>query len=135
VLCEIASRVGGAGIRHVVNQLFDISLDRVWAQAQCEDFVDEEANELLENRKPKHNSCGWTIMYPIKGKLTSMPLDCPLDFVVKYFPIGTIGRTYENATHSADAVAQFIVIGTTEEECEKNIFKSMDWFNNNTKWE
>jgi len=78
---------------------------------------------------------GWTIMYPNKGKLVSLPKECPLDYVVKYFPIGNIGQTYEKATHSADAISQFVVKGNTENECQENIFNSMNWFNQNSVWE
>jgi len=120
VLCEIASRVGGAGIRHVMEAQFGVLLDKVWVQSQCHDPMSySELDQPYTSKIPKHKSSGWIIIFPENGKLLERPEKEEgeaLDYVIKYFPISSPGSVHKEATHSADAIAQFIVKGSSEEE-------------------
>jgi len=139
VLCEIASRVGGAGIRYAIEAQFEMLLDEIWVQAQCNDPIKCSTLDVnWENRNPRHPSVGWIIIYPQCGKLVKRPGKdeaATLDYVLQYFPIASLGSVYDSATHSADAVAQFIVKGNSEEETQENLIKAFEWFNNASKWD
>jgi len=139
VLCEIASRVGGAGIRHVIEAQFGILLDKVWVQYQSQDRIAyPELEQTYDTKKPKYPSTGWIILFPENGKLVQRPEKeeaDSLDYILKYFPISPTGTIHKEATHSADAIAQFIVKGSSEEDVKKNLLEAFNWYKNNSKWE
>lgn len=113
-------------------------LDELWVQAQCSDPIKcPTLSTTYDARVPKYPSAGWIIVYPQEGKLESRPNKeeaLALDYVVEYFPIASPGNVYHKATHSADAIAQFVVKGDTEEEASKNLIKAMDWFHGKCTW-
>jgi len=139
VLCEIASRVGGAGIRHVMEAQFGILLDRIWVQAQCNDPIDyKDLNQSWESKLPQYPCSGWIIIFPEQGRLLARPEreeGEKLENVLKYFPIAEPGEVFKVASHSADAVAQFVVKGESEEEVKKSLVMVYEWYKENCKWE
>jgi len=139
VLCEIASRVGGASIRHVLEAQFGVLFDRLWVQAQVHDPIAyEHLQQPAESKTPQHPSAGWIIIFPENGKLLARPEKTEaekFDYVLKYFPIASPGVEYKTAKHSADAVAHFVVKGESEEEVKTNMVNVYKWYTENSKWE
>jgi len=80
-------------------------------------------------------SVGWIFVYPQQGTITHVPSLCDLDYVMAYEAFVESGTRFETRGHCADAVASFLVKGTTEEEAKQNIYKAYNWFDNTAKWQ
>jgi len=137
VLCEIASRTGGGGIRWEILELFGIMLDKTNAQWQCSDFVTNENLSLsYKERVPVVPFLvGWIFVYPQVGKLVSTPSTCELDYCIGFYPFGQNGDIYKDRSSCADAVVSILVKGDTEEQVEKNIHEICKWYDETSKWE
>lgn len=92
-----------------------------------------------QERRPPY-SVGWIYIYPKVGKLVSIPVSCPLDYVIFYDAyaakgnngtcllmtidlIQCIGTVYEHIESCGDAVASMLVKGDTEEQMKDRIEK------------
>jgi len=137
VLCEIASRGGGGGIKLEIKEAFGLDMDRTWSQFQCEDYItnrDLLNEDTWETIKPEQLT-GWIYIYPHKGKLLQIPDDCKEDYCLGFIPYATNDTEFKDRTSCFDAVASILVKGDTEEEVEKNINRVYSWWEQNTKWE
>eukprot|EP01125_Pyxidicula_operculata_P004182 TRINITY_DN1613_c0_g1_i1.p1 TRINITY_DN1613_c0_g1~~TRINITY_DN1613_c0_g1_i1.p1 ORF type:complete len:459 (-),score=77.92 TRINITY_DN1613_c0_g1_i1:696-2036(-) len=136
VFCEVASRTGGGGIPTQILSLFGVILSKLHDQYQSGEPVTLETKHVgYEERQPIiPNSVGWIFIYPKIGKVT-MPKNCSEPYVLSYEPYAQTGQVYKNRKSCADAVCNFLVEGSTEEETEANIHKIYNWFAKNTTWE
>eukprot|EP01129_Flabellula_baltica_P014909 TRINITY_DN7299_c0_g1_i1.p1 TRINITY_DN7299_c0_g1~~TRINITY_DN7299_c0_g1_i1.p1 ORF type:complete len:491 (+),score=90.97 TRINITY_DN7299_c0_g1_i1:93-1475(+) len=138
VLCEIASRGGGGGIKLQMLESSGISMDKLWMQYQCDDYIldrniiDPSVN--WENRFP-HTLVGWVYMYPSIGLLVRIPDDCDLDFCLGYIPYATDDTYFDDRDSCFDAVAQILVKGETEEELKDRIEQVNEWWKRETIWQ
>jgi len=137
VLCEIASRGGGGGIKLQIKEAFGLDMDRTWSQFQCEDFItnkDLSNDDTWDIIKPQQ-LVGWIYIYPRKGRLLVIPDDCDEDYCIGFIPYATNNTEFKDRSSCFDAVASILVKGENEEEVEKNIHRMYSWWEQNTKWE
>ncbi|MFF9347272.1 acetyl-CoA carboxylase biotin carboxylase subunit family protein [Streptomyces sp. NPDC014734] len=98
VLCEIASRAGGALIAEAYERAFGVHLAREGLRAQCGSPL-----ALTEQPPPPEGVCGWIILPPGRGVFVPPTKPCPVtvaDFTVRLAP-GAVGRGVEHLTQSA----------------------------------
>ncbi|WP_242218895.1 acetyl-CoA carboxylase biotin carboxylase subunit family protein [Bacillus cereus group sp. BfR-BA-01380] len=131
ILCEIASRVGGARVNDVIEYAFDVNLLKVWVQSQCNvENIDKYYNkEVLPNKL-----YGWIIIPPKNGTFISPPDGDPPIQVVDYQVTAAKGQKFNGATMSVDKVASFIVSDTNEDLLKSKIIKLAEWFEKNSIW-
>ncbi|HDX9692276.1 ATP-grasp domain-containing protein [Bacillus thuringiensis] len=131
VLCEIASRVGGARVNDVIEYAFDVNLLKVWVQAQC----DVENIEKYYNKEFSPNKLyGWIIIPPKNGTFISPPDGEPPIPVVEYQVNAIKDQQFSGATMSVDKVASFIVSDSDEGALKAKITKLSDWFERGSVW-
>jgi len=137
VFCEIASRTGGAGVRHQVRQLYSFIQDKTWTQWQTEDTVtNPDVHIPWDERSLDFPDCvAWLFIYPQVGKLGQIPSNCDLKSVLYYsafLDVGTVIKTRENCV---DAACSIVVTGANEEFTVKNIHEVYAWFEKNTHYD
>lgn len=133
VLCEIASRVGGAKIPEVINHAFDINLREIMVKSQCGLINSKQLLSLQQ--KEYNNILGWVFFPPKKGKLINMETDIFPDWVIEKNIKAEIGKLYDNPSSNIDHIASFIVDGTKEEIVAQRIIELSELFYNKMKWE
>ncbi|MFB7913285.1 acetyl-CoA carboxylase biotin carboxylase subunit family protein [Streptomyces sp. NPDC056061] len=98
VLCEIASRAGGALIAEAYERVFGVHLAKEGLRAQC-----GSAMALTEQPPPPASVSGWILLPPGRGAFVPPTQPCPVaaaDLTVRLAP-GTVGRGVEHLTQSA----------------------------------
>jgi ATP-grasp domain len=128
ILCEIASRIGGAKVNEVICQSFGIDLRKTMVQAQCDFYQDIH---ILE--KPRLYS-GWLLIPPKVGTFISGPTKPSYDWITEYRLRAKAGSVYGGAKRSIDNVASFVIAGNSDTEVEKRIDLAACWFENNSNW-
>ncbi|WP_454844787.1 ATP-grasp domain-containing protein [Priestia megaterium] len=131
VLCEIASRAGGAKIDQQINQAFDINIIESWIKAQCSVTSIIPKNKMDTPKK----LIGTLLFPPRRGVIKSLPKEKPPVEVLDYKITVKPGQRFLQAKNSADNIAFFILKGETEENLLANIEKIGIWFEENTVWE
>jgi len=136
VFCEIASRTGGAGVRHQMFNLFNIIPDKTFAQWQAQDVITNEELGSAWSERPtmKKESIGWLFIYPSVGVVNKFPMECELDCCVMYKPFASVGDRFLDRSNCVDAVASIVYSGDTEEEMLKNVKALYDWFTSNIEY-
>ncbi|EFE72437.1 NikS protein [Streptomyces viridosporus ATCC 14672] len=123
VLCEAASRAGGAGVRDVQRVLFGFDpmeypvRRQLGLPAGTGERRDPErlAGQLLFTKRP--------------GVLRSLPDPATLpEGVVKYTTYAEVGETVPDASHSGDFLAAFVIAGADRAETEAWIRATESWF-------
>ncbi|MEV4943453.1 NikS protein [Streptomyces zaomyceticus] len=123
VLCEAASRAGGAGVRDVQRVLFGFDpmeypvRRQLGLPADAGDRRDPDrlAGQLLFTKRP--------------GVLRSLPDPAKLPAgVVKYTTYAEVGQTVQDASHSGDFLAAFVIEGADRAATEERIRVAEAWF-------
>ncbi|MET9153839.1 NikS protein [Streptomyces griseoflavus] len=123
VLCEAASRAGGAGVRDVQRALFGFDPMEYPVRRQLGLPVDHEgradpgriAGQLLFTKRP--------------GVLRALPDPATLPpGVLKYTTYARPGEEVAEASHSGDFLAAFVIAGRDRAECEARIRAAEAWF-------
>jgi len=137
VFCEIASRTGGAGVRHQLRELFGLRTDKTWTQHQCQDTItNPELGSPWNERLPQvPYSVSWLVIYPQLGKLSKIPLECPLPYVIGWNVYGSVGEIFHSRENCVDAVVSAVITGTKEDEVQTNVLNVFEWFTQNTVYE
>lgn len=128
ILCEIASRVGGAKINDVIEKAFNINLlkNSVQGQAGIQNKI-----EIMDTPNLLY---GWALIPPQEGILEEWPSEeLPID-VVEYEFHGNVGQKFTGANLSIDKIATFIVSGKDEVAIKNKIDTLTTWFSKNVKW-
>ncbi|MFD3257785.1 acetyl-CoA carboxylase biotin carboxylase subunit family protein [Paenibacillus lentus] len=123
LLCEIASRTGGARVVDANEAAFGFHLNREWIRLQC--GLDAESENVRENAG---RTAGWLIVPPGQGILRSIPANTPFEWVVSYVPALREGEQMTGAASSVDHMASFVVEGADEREVEARIMELDRWF-------
>ncbi|MFD7685636.1 NikS protein [Streptomyces sp. NPDC059781] len=123
VLCEAASRAGGAGVRDVQRALFGFDPMEYPVRRQLGLPVDHEgradpgqiAGQLLFTKRP--------------GVLRALPDPATLPpGVLKYTTYAQVGERVPEASHSGDFLVAFVIAGADRAECEARIRAAEAWF-------
>eukprot|EP01129_Flabellula_baltica_P008025 TRINITY_DN3159_c0_g1_i1.p1 TRINITY_DN3159_c0_g1~~TRINITY_DN3159_c0_g1_i1.p1 ORF type:complete len:470 (-),score=98.82 TRINITY_DN3159_c0_g1_i1:45-1454(-) len=139
VFCEIASRTGGAGVRHQIRELFNIVTDKTWVQWQCEDTITNETlgNTWTERLPTFTYQVAWLFIYPEVGILVDVPTECPNDNIIEgsWRNFYDKGHNFKSRANCVDAVVSCMITGNSDEEMQKNITDVYEWFLSEVKYE
>ena len=128
MLCEIASRTGGAKIVETLHHALGVQLNRAWVRAAV--GLDPE----LAPRPAPGPYAGWLVIPPRRGVLTAVPPAPPaawcVDFDVPHAP----GAALSTAVASVDHVAMMVVEGRSPDEVERRLHELDAWFASETRW-
>jgi hypothetical protein len=128
VLCEIASRAGGALIAQAYEKAFGVQLAMEGLRAQC-----GSALELTGQPPSPAQLAGWTLFPPGYGAFVPPAGPCPVptaDLTLQMAP-GAVGRGVEHLTHSA---ATALVTAASAEEVRKDQEELARWWYAATDW-
>lgn len=123
VLCEAASRASGAGVRDVQRAMFGFDpmeypvRRQLGLPARVAERADPPliAGQLLFTKRP--------------GVLRALPDPATLPAgVVQYTTYAEVGQTVQDASHSGDFLAAFVVTGTDRAQTESRIRAAESWF-------
>ncbi|MFF7816231.1 acetyl-CoA carboxylase biotin carboxylase subunit family protein [Streptomyces sp. NPDC007945] len=129
VLCEIASRAGGALIAEQYGRAFGVHLAREGLRAQCGLPLTLTAQPAVPARATGH-----VLLPPGHGVFVPPAEPCPVSGVeLKLLrEAGTVGRGVESVT---DAVASVFAEADTMEEVESRLAEAREWWHHHTRWE
>ncbi|MGI5259354.1 ATP-grasp domain-containing protein [Streptomyces angustmyceticus] len=129
VLCEIASRSGGALVAEAYERIFGVHLAKEGARAQC-----GSALTLHTQPAPPTELSGWLLFPPGWGAFVPPEGPCPIpaaELFVRFAP-GTVGRGVEHLTQSA---ADALVTGHDVDEVRAHQDELVRWWYTNVRWE
>jgi len=129
VLCEIASRAGGALIAEAYERVFGVQLAREGLRAQC-----GSALTLTEQPPDPAELSSWILFPPGHGAFVPPSAPCPVpgtDLTVRLTP-GAVGQGVEHLLQSA---ADALVTAPTVAEVRKYQEELADWWYSHVGWE
>ena len=128
VLCEIASRAGGALIAEAYESVFGIQLARESLRAQC-------GSELALAYQPAAPAAatGWVLLPTGYGIFVPPVEPCPVPGA-KLTLLLEAGTRRQGLEHLTDAAASALVRADTAEEVRKQMGELMDWWHAHTQW-
>ncbi|MFG2528930.1 acetyl-CoA carboxylase biotin carboxylase subunit family protein [Streptomyces sp. NPDC048516] len=128
VMCEIASRAGGALVADVYERAFGIHLAREGLRAQC-------GADLALTHQPvaPDPAAGWVLLPPGHGSFAPPAEPCPvpgaeLNLLLK------AGAQRQGVQHAVDAAATALVHAGTAEEVRKRMAGLMEWWRTSAEW-
>ncbi|MFH9584467.1 acetyl-CoA carboxylase biotin carboxylase subunit family protein [Streptomyces luteogriseus] len=130
VLCEVASRTGGALTAAAIRAASGIDLDREWFLAQT--GAAPSLTPGMDGAAPGR-SAGWVVFYPERGTLTELPL-APPEFVVEQRLRGRVGTTYRGGQKSGVYLAGYVVTGADADEVEQRLHELAAWYASGVRW-
>ncbi|MGW2986017.1 NikS protein [Streptomyces goshikiensis] len=123
VLCEAASRAGGAGVRDVQRALFGFDPMEYPVRRQL---------GLPAEPGPRRDPAliaGQLLFTKRPGVLRALPDPALMpEGVVKYTTYAEVGETVPDASHSGDFLAAFVITGADRADCESRIRAVETWF-------
>ncbi|MEV7602177.1 ATP-grasp domain-containing protein [Kitasatospora sp. NPDC089797] len=131
VLCEVASRTGGARTTGAIRACTGFDLDQRWFAAQLGERIPPGGGRRAVDRG---SSGGWVLFYPGKGRLTGLPKDPP-SFVVEERIKGVIGERYHGGEKSGDYLGGYVIIGRDAAEIAANAEELAAWYAAGISWE
>ncbi|MFI6361181.1 acetyl-CoA carboxylase biotin carboxylase subunit family protein [Nocardia sp. NPDC050630] len=128
VLCEVASRTGGALIARTYREAFGVHLSRENLRGQCGLGL-----ELTHQPAVPRRAGGWVLFPPGHGRFEPPTGACPVsgaEFEL-HMSAGTFAQGPEYAAHSAAAVA---VYADTAEQVRERIQETTRWWAEEARW-
>lgn len=133
IFCEIASRIGGKGVRQSWQESFNVSLSRL--------FVHAQANQpaLNENVVFPHHPAYLTgeIWFPTQpGKLNHIEAECPFPWVKEYHTFYQPGDIIHQKTKDInDCLCGIsLMVAQTEDEMQQRLSQVTNWVYDTVKW-
>ncbi|WP_329411833.1 hypothetical protein OG563_05645 [Nocardia vinacea] len=128
VLCEIASRTGGALIARIYREAFGVHLSRENLRGQCGLGL-----ELTHQPAAPRRAGGWVLFPPGHGRFEPPTDTCPTtgSELELHMAPGTFAHGPEYAAHSAAAVA---VYGDTADQVRQRIRETTRWWGEVARW-
>jgi L-amino acid ligase C-terminal domain 2 len=125
LLCEIASRNGGAWIKECHRAMFgfDLPTARVLAQLGLPLPFDTSGGPLQPAQM-----AGQLLLLKRPGRVVSVPAQAPFPWVVRYRPFVKAGDVMHKARSSGDFMAALVASAPTREACETRLREASEWF-------
>ena len=125
VLCEIASRTGGAAVKEIIRAAFDVDLTRVMVRAQ----LGLPLGELAERPRPEPTMmAGQLLMMKRPGVVRSLPDGPHFPWVRHYRMLVEPGQRLRRSNASSDMLACMVVVGPDRATCEARLRETRDYF-------
>ncbi len=131
VLCEVASRTGGALTTAAVRAATGFDLDREWFLAQVAPAP--HPVRAVEGAAPG-GSAAWVVFYPETGTLTSLPAGPP-PFVAEERLRGRVGTAHRAGEKSGEYLAGYVVTGSDATEVAARVDELAAWYAAGIGWE
>jgi len=134
VFCEIASRTGGAWVRHVIWRQYEIMQDKTFMQWQVQQEIThpELGNDWKDRESVTTELAGWIFIYPQVGQIDKIPMECTLPCVAFSETFGAAGDKFLSRVNCVDSIFSAVFIGKDEQEMVKNAHSIYQWFEENT---
>ncbi|WP_028777075.1 ATP-grasp domain-containing protein [Shimazuella kribbensis] len=132
VLCEIACRCPGSHLPHCIDYTYDVDLVKLMFQIHVETPIH------LPNDGENHNPeklYGFVYFTPKEGRIVSLPIDNPPDWVVDYQLLGKVGQEYPKDVNYDYPYAYMIFESETEEGLKARTVEICEWFTSRVEWD
>ncbi|WP_328396350.1 ATP-grasp domain-containing protein [Nocardia sp. NBC_00416] len=128
VLCEVATRTGGALVASTYQDAFGVHLSRENLRGQC--GLDPA---LVQQPAAPRRAGGWIVFPPGRGRFHPPSSTCPIEGarIELHMAPGTLARGPEYAAHSAAAVS---VHADTAEQVRDRIAETTRWWAEECRW-
>jgi biotin carboxylase len=127
LLCEIASRTGGARINDVMTHAFSVNLNEAWVRALCGLPIDLPPAMQHSNPHPDRLA-GWILVPPRACIIEQVPEQCRFDWVLDYRVLVRPGQRITDPKSAVDNIASFVVSGVSEADVRQKIAAAQEWF-------
>ncbi|MDR5859270.1 ATP-grasp domain-containing protein [Halomonas eurihalina] len=128
VLCEIASRTGGARICDAIAACFGVNISERWAQADCDLLSDTKVTRGGSGLPQPAVLGGWALIAPRPGRIEQLPSTCPLSGVVDFTLNIETKQVIGNPKAATDSIASCVFQAETETDCRATIENFRNWF-------
>jgi biotin carboxylase len=125
VLCEIASRTGGAAVKEIIRAAFDVDLTRVMVRAQ----LGLSLGGLLECPRPDPSMmAGQLLLMKRPGIVRSLPDGPHFPWVHHYRMLVEPGQRLRASNASSDMLACMVIVGPDRATCEARLREARAYF-------
>ena len=132
VLCEVASRTGGARTRQMLELATGVNVDRAWLRASVGQGTSGVDNQgVLPDGRPMF---GQILIYPKDGIFERPPATPRPSCVADEKIVGRPGERFYGGYKSGDTIASYVVTAATEDMVEQGIREVADWFETEASW-
>lgn len=126
VLCEIASRTGGAKVKHILQATFGVDVNAYWLRAQV-------GLPVPELDRPEPARIGGSLLFPPRpGTLVSVPAGLDLPTLVEYDLLARPGRRLRDTTITTDYLAAVVLTGRDGADCRRWLDHAHELFEQGT---
>jgi biotin carboxylase len=134
IFCEIASRIGGKGVRQSWVESFNFSLSNLFVQAQA-----GEVDSFILASFSDHPQClTGEIWFPTQpGKLKNIEMECPFPWIKDYQTFYKKGDViHQKAKNINDCLCGIsLLTADTEEEMQSHLENLREWIQETVKWD
>lgn len=123
VLCEIASRTGGARINDTLAACFSVNISEQWARAECGLPL-----SLPPDLDTPRKLGGWALVAPKVGVVTHCPESCDLAGLVDYTANVSVGQQLSAPKAATECIASFVFHAPSEAVAQRTIAECRSWF-------
>lgn len=130
LLCEVACRPGGAGIRDVMATLYGIDPMEYWMRAQVGlDLPGVDGGARMTPRC----MAGQLLLMKRPGRVVEVPPRADFPWIEKQRTYVHPGQELGPSTYSGDFMASFVVSAPTRTECETRMHTLAAWYSSHLK--
>jgi biotin carboxylase len=130
VLCEIACRTGGSGIRDMLGTLYGLDPAEYWVRAQL--GLNLPAVDGTRRLRPR-STAGRLLVGKRPGRVLEVPDHPDFPWVERYRLHVRPGQRLEAPAHPEDAMASFVVSAPSRAACEERMREVGAWFARNLR--
>ncbi|RNC97246.1 ATP-grasp domain-containing protein [Lysinibacillus halotolerans] len=131
VLCEIASRVGGAKVVKMIESMYGFNLQEKTLHSQINKYFDIQ--KTIKNKR-NYEIVGFLLLLSREGFLVDIPRKLPSKKIIEYNLNLKNNRQYNSPKRVIDSIASVVLYGDNEEEFLKEIKEIKNYFENMTLW-
>ncbi|MEU6073970.1 hypothetical protein [Micromonospora sp. NPDC047074] len=129
LLCEIACRPGGGGIVPTYERALGVNLYAASLRGQA----GEDPSAVAGQVEPRQLAgFGW--FAPKRGRLLSVPDNCPIPGVYRYAASGRPGTRYQGARSISDNIAKILLAGPADEDLDERMARLESWWDDSCDW-
>ncbi|URN18230.1 MULTISPECIES: ATP-grasp domain-containing protein [Streptomyces] len=126
VLCEVASRTGGAKIKETIEVMFGVDLTEAWLRAEV---GLEPPRALRGPRRPRPRTmAGSLLMLSRPGLVRDVPRTADFPWAERYELLVEPGQRLDPAAFCGDVIASLVVSAPDRRECERRLGLARRWF-------
>jgi hypothetical protein len=126
VLCEIASRNGGALIKSVLQAMFGVDFPVAWLRASAGLPIDVPGDGT---RMVPRQLAGQLLLLKRPGRVLATPGRPPFAWIERFEQYVQPGDEVAGATSSGDFMTAMVVSAPDRATCEARLREAADWFN------